>query len=340
VHQERTQNTWLRSFLAILAKYLCAAYAGVRAFSSIGVQMELFISWSGKQSNKIAEVIREWIPCVIQAVQPYYTPNDIDKGQRWGAEISKKLESSKVGIIVLTPSNLNAPWLMFEAGALSKSFENASVCPLLFGVSPADIKGPLLQFQCSTFGETEVFKLLMSINSSLGENKLDDKTLSSTFEVFWPKLQESIDSIIAEPEEGEVLTTSRPDREILEEILKLSRKSAYTNVASKPQSALRMLLEKREPVTFDPETGVVTFWVDNSDVYDFSLDRLTSGAEVLDWFLQVNNKGWCTPEHLQSFLNCIEEISDLYFDSSAQGVFCHGGQNKSPDWATALENKK
>ena len=302
--------------------------------------MELFISWSGKQSNKIAEVIREWIPCVIQAVQPYYTPNDIDKGQRWGAEISKKLESSKVGIIVLTPSNLNAPWLMFEAGALSKSFENASVCPLLFGVSPADIKGPLLQFQCSTFGESEVFKLLMSINSNLGENKLEDKTLSSTFKVFWPQLQERVEAIISEPEDGEAQPASRPDREILEEILKLSRKSAYSHVGSKPESSLSRIFEKREPVTFDPETGVVTFWSKNSDVYDFNIERLTSGSEVLDWFLQVNNKSWCTPEHLKSFLNCIEEISDLYFDMGAQGVFCPGGQNKTADWNTALENKQ
>lgn len=301
--------------------------------------MELFISWSGKQSNKIAEVIREWIPCVIQAVQPYYTPNDIDKGQRWGAEISKKLESSKVGIIILTPSNLNAPWLMFEAGALSKSFENASVCPLLFNVSPADIKGPLLQFQCSTFGENEVFKLLMSINSNLGDNKLEDKTLRSTFDVFWPQLKERIDAILAEPEEAGVKPTKRPDREILEEILKLSRQSAYSNVGTKHQDSLSRIFEKKEPVTFDPETGVITFWSDNTDVYDFKIERLTCGSEVLDWFLQVNNKGWCTPAHLQSFLNCIEQISDLYFDTSAQGLFCPGGQNSEADWNKALDTK-
>lgn len=302
--------------------------------------MELFISWSGTKSKKIAEVIREWIPCVIQVVKPYYTPNDIDKGQRWGAEISKKLESSKVGIIVLTPANLNAPWLMFEAGALSKSFENSSVCPLLFGVSPADIKGPLLQFQCSTFGETEVFKLLTSINNNLNENKLEEKTLSSTFTVFWPQLKERIDAIVSEPEDSEVKPTSRSDREILEEILKLSRASAYSHVGSKPQNSMIRIFDKRELVTFDPETEVITFWAGKSDVYDFSIDRLTSGSEVLDWFFQVNNKSWCTPEHLKAFLNCLEEISDLYFDTSAQGVFCPGGQNKVADWSAALKNKK
>lgn len=39
---------------------------------------------------------------------------------------------------------------MFEAGALTKSLTVARVCPLLFGVEPSDIKGPLVQFHMGT----------------------------------------------------------------------------------------------------------------------------------------------------------------------------------------------
>tara|TARA_B100000745_G_scaffold172750_2_gene113219 strand:- start:689 stop:1606 length:918 start_codon:yes stop_codon:yes gene_type:complete len=301
--------------------------------------LELFISWSGEKSRKIAEAIREWIPCVIQAVKPYFTPEDINKGQRWGAEISGKLEASKVGIIVLTPSNLEAPWLMFEAGALSKSVETSRVCPLLFGVTPAEVKGPLVQFQCSIFNETEALKLLRSINSELGTEKLEEKTLSATFEVFWPKLASKIESITHETESSEELSQVRDDRDILEEILRLSRKAAYSHARTQSPLGFFKQYENKKPVTFDPETGMVSFWSEGLEVYYVGIDRLTSGSEVLDWFLQVSNKGWCTGEHLKAFIECLEEITDLYFANRAQGVFCPGGVNKEVDWESTLPSK-
>lgn len=301
--------------------------------------MELFISWSGDKSKKIAEAIREWIPCVIQAVKPYFTPEDINKGQRWGAEISKKLESSTIGIIVLTPTNLEAPWLMFEAGALSKSVDTSRVCPLLFGVTPADVKGPLVQFQCSAFNESEALKLLHSINQELGDKKLEEKTLSSTFEMFWPQLQEQIEGILNNSEQEHESKSTRDDRDILEEILRLTRKSAYSHARTPSPNRLFERLEKKKPVTFDPESGFITFWSENSEVYDFNIERLTSGSEVLDWFLQVGNKAWCTGEHLMAFIDCLEEMTDLYFENNAQGVFCPGGINKDVDWEKALTSK-
>lgn len=303
------------------------------------ISLELFISWSGDKSKKIAEAIREWIPCVVQAVKPYYTPEDIDKGQRWGIEISKKLETSKLGIIILTPSNLNAPWLMFEAGALSKSFDSASVCPLLFGVSPAEVKGPLVQFQCSIFNESEMLKLLRSINNKLESDKLEEKTLNTTFELFWPKLERQIFEIISSSDSTESTQANRSDRDILEEVLRLTRKSAYSHTRTEPHNKLFATFEKKKPVTFNPDTHIITFWSGNSEVYDFSIDRLTSGSEVLDWFLQIGNKMWCTGEHLKAFIDCIEEITDLYLQNNAQGVFCPGGINRSVDWEQILTNK-
>ena len=81
--------------------------------------MKVFISWSGETSKGLAEALREWLPAVIQAVNPYFSPDDVSKGSRWSSEISKELEDSAIGIICLTKENLEAPWIMFEAGALS-----------------------------------------------------------------------------------------------------------------------------------------------------------------------------------------------------------------------------
>ena len=93
--------------------------------------MNLFLSWSGPRSKHIAESLRNWIPKVLQAVKPWMSDQDISMGARWSPEITKKLEDSKVGVICLTPENQHNPWLMFEAGALSKTVDHTYVCPYL-----------------------------------------------------------------------------------------------------------------------------------------------------------------------------------------------------------------
>ena len=143
--------------------------------------MKVFISWSGEQSNKIAEILNKWIPSVIQAVEPFYSPEDIAKGSRPFNELSQKLDDSNIGILCLTKENINSSWIMFEAGALSKNFGTAKVCPLLFGVKPTDIKGPLAQFQAAEFSEKEMKRLLKMINEELKENSLADEVLTNVF---------------------------------------------------------------------------------------------------------------------------------------------------------------
>lgn len=113
--------------------------------------MKVFLSWSGTQSHKVALVLREWLPSVIQELEPYVSSEDIDKGARWSTDISKELSDSKFGILCVTRSNMNAPWLTFEAGALSKTMDKSFVCPFLFDVKRSGVDGPILQFQSTIF---------------------------------------------------------------------------------------------------------------------------------------------------------------------------------------------
>ena len=115
--------------------------------------MKVFISWSGDLSRELAEALRDWLPAVLQSVKPFFTPNDIEKGARWGKDIALELQASALGIFCLTKENLTKPWIMFEAGALSKQLDSSRVCPVLFGVESADLEGPLVQFQASPFSE-------------------------------------------------------------------------------------------------------------------------------------------------------------------------------------------
>ena len=76
-------------------------------------KMKVFISWSGKTSFEVAKVLKEWIPCVIQDIEPYFSSDDIDKGARWSTDIAKELEAAEFGILCVTKDNLNSAWLNF-----------------------------------------------------------------------------------------------------------------------------------------------------------------------------------------------------------------------------------
>ena len=185
--------------------------------------MKVFISWSGPQSKTIADAFRKWIPGVLQAVKPYFSPDDVVKGSRWSTEIAKELDASRVGLLIVTRENLAAPWLMFEAGALAENLEKSKVCPLLFGLEPTDITGPLVQFQGARFDVTEVKRVIKMINAELAE-ALPAEVLDQVFDMWWPKLDKEVQAILST--KAADVETPRPDRDLLEEVLALSRQMA------------------------------------------------------------------------------------------------------------------
>ena len=152
--------------------------------------MNVFISWPGERSKHVAEALRQWLKHVINALDPWISVADIGNGMRWRDHVAARLKASDVGIICLTPENLRSEWLLFEAGALSKAIDTSYVCPLLIGLEPSDITGPLAQFQATRANRQEIRKLLLTINSALGQNARPDNELEEAFDVFWPKLEE------------------------------------------------------------------------------------------------------------------------------------------------------
>jgi hypothetical protein len=186
---------------------------------------KVFISWSGDLSRKLAEALRNWLPATLQYVKPYFSPDDIEKGAKWNSEIAKELETSNVGIICLTQDNTEKPWILFESGALSKSIDKARVCTLLFNLDAADVKGPLTSFQATKFVSEDFKRLVSTINNTAGDAKLEAPVLDSVFDMWWPQLEEQVAEILKTHDKG-TKRERRSERDILEEILELSRMNA------------------------------------------------------------------------------------------------------------------
>jgi len=230
--------------------------------------MKVFISWSGERSRLVAEALRYWLPKVIQAIQPWMSSSDIEKGTRWRTDIAGELEQSSIGIICLTPENLNSTWLHFEAGALSKQQQDTYVCTFLYGLEPADIREPLAQFQTTKALREDVKKLVLTINGTLADKMLPDSEVNETFDVWWPKLEQRLSAI---PEPQSSPKTQRKEREILEEILEIVRSQARDNRALK--------LEPILPHPFLPST--VNWPLDDATrIFDYykTLERLSKSS--------------------------------------------------------------
>jgi len=176
--------------------------------------MKVFISWSGARSKYVADVLRNWLPKVIQAVKPWMSDEDMSIGTRWAAEIAGELEQTKVGIICLTPENQHNPWVMFESGALSKTILHSYVCPYLIEMSPSQLSGPLAQFQASTATKEGTAKVLQMLNKALDALQIPTGELDEIFEVWWPRLEEQLKTI---PAVANLQPVKRATEEVLEE---------------------------------------------------------------------------------------------------------------------------
>ncbi|HYJ84926.1 MAG TPA: TIR domain-containing protein [Pyrinomonadaceae bacterium] len=163
--------------------------------------MKVFLSWSGESSKELAVILREWLSLVFPEVAFWLSSRDIQAGQRWGNELDRELEGTGFGIICLLPANLMSPWLLFEAGALSKSVASARVVPYCLGIEPEAIQGPLSRFQGVPADESGTRRLVESINSLL-DNKRGEVALGRTFDKWWPDLKRDLDRIPAVTAQG------------------------------------------------------------------------------------------------------------------------------------------
>lgn len=181
--------------------------------------MHIFISWSGPQSRVVASKLKEWLPDVLHFVDPWMSQHDIGSGERWASQIAGELDSTNFGIVCLTAHSLNAPWVLFEAGALAKSVEESRLVPLLIGIDFQHVQGPLAQFQGRKANREAVFKLLEDINKTAPEAAaVPADRLQRLFDLLWPDLERVLEEAET-PERPAEEPAERQVAEVLDELV-------------------------------------------------------------------------------------------------------------------------
>lgn len=177
--------------------------------------MKVFISWSGERSQALAQALREWLPLVVHFVEPWVSQSDIDAGDRWAAEVAKELDASNFGIICVTSENVSSPWILFEAGALSKSMQEGRVIPLLLDLEFKNITGPIAQFQAKKLESAGLWDIVSAVNR-FGAQPVPDARLKQLFDALWSELEKKVAEI---PTVAKQAKAMRPQQEILEELV-------------------------------------------------------------------------------------------------------------------------
>jgi hypothetical protein len=184
--------------------------------------VQVFISWSKQVSHGLARALYEWLPDVIHRVEPWMSSEDIRIGQRWSPEVWNRLDDTSQGIICVTKDNMEEPWLNFEAGALAKSLQGSVVRPVLLGVNPLDIIGPLDHFQAAVAtDEQDMLKLVKSLNDAC-EVRLDDTRLERAFTRTWNEYLDKVQHVVNRSATPEV-TPQRALDDLLGEVLERVR---------------------------------------------------------------------------------------------------------------------
>ncbi|GFE94400.1 TIR domain-containing protein [Acetobacter persici] len=185
--------------------------------------MQVFLSWSGPRSQKVAQLLSDWLPKVIQTLEPWISTRDIQKGSLWSEVIGDQLQGMTTGIICLTKENINRPWILFEAGALAKGLSSNRVCTLLIDLEPSDIAPPLSQFNHTRPSSKEdMLHFLQTLNDRVTGRKLRSDILENALDVHWTCFQDALQKIIKETPDTEKIP-DRPKDDIMKEILENTR---------------------------------------------------------------------------------------------------------------------
>jgi len=201
----------------------------------------VFISWSGERSERVAAALYDWLPKVLQAARPWMSKEDIEKGSRGLEEIGKALEAMSVGIICLTPENAERPWIHFEAGALSKTMgDKTRVCPYLFGgLRGEQVRLPLGIFQATRAEKEETRKMVLAVNRAIG--LVSEQSVGTWFERAWPELEGKLREIPV----AKAAAPPSDEKKMVAEMLELAQVGANNDAKLREEvRELREVLER------------------------------------------------------------------------------------------------
>jgi hypothetical protein len=138
--------------------------------------------------------------------------------------IDAQLTDTDFGIVCVSKANQHAPWLNFEAGALSRRVDaKRELMPVLLidFDSMNEVEGPVTGFQMQMATVDGFFAIMKDLNScELGPN-ISEKILRSRVELAWLDIEKEVRKVRESQSSTQVV--ERTDSEKIDEVLDVVR---------------------------------------------------------------------------------------------------------------------
>jgi len=217
--------------------------------------MRIFTSWSGERSKAAALGLKSLLQDLFEDAVQVFVSDHISPGEAWAQRLGTELERSEYGILCLTQDNFQAPWLLFEAGAIAKKFGTSRIVPYLIEALPlAAERSPLAQFQHVRADRDGTHRLVEAINNIRETPKPMDR-LERSFAKWWPDLEQTLNSL--QTSKG-AQPVDRSDRELLEAILHRVEELSKAHATDLPAAEWIHLRNLRDhPATIYTRSGTL-----------------------------------------------------------------------------------
>jgi hypothetical protein len=153
---------------------------------------KIFLCWSKRRSRVIAEAWDRLLPEIMEGIQPVLS-TEFQKGKEWSQLLRRDLDKARTGVVFLTPENVDAPWIHFEAGALATAVgnRNGDLFTYVYGCDPGSLAGPLSAYQSTVATKEDTHRLVLNLCRALHREPPNEVA----YGIWWVKLEEVLDNI-------------------------------------------------------------------------------------------------------------------------------------------------
>ncbi|MDQ0923335.1 putative nucleotide-binding protein [Pseudarthrobacter sp. W1I19] len=185
--------------------------------------MKVFISWSGEVSQHAAQALRNWIPQVLQSIEPWLASTDARPGHLVAHEIQQNLQDASAVLLCLTRQNMLSESFRDEYYALQEA--GPLIMPVCIDFSPNEL-GRSFPSNRAVALDSPGIRSLVTLLNELSDDPLNQTKLDRLLGIWSPKLEEELATALPSlnfKSEGKLkligTRTDKPTEAVLSEIL-------------------------------------------------------------------------------------------------------------------------
>ncbi|MFJ6484796.1 MULTISPECIES: toll/interleukin-1 receptor domain-containing protein [unclassified Streptomyces] len=157
-----------------------------------------FLSWStaDPRIEPLAQLFKQWLGSLLSERVDFFFSREIAPGEHAVPSIYKALNEAHFGFIFLSQRTARSPWVIYESGCLNPSLRAGRVFPLLFDLSPKELRvvcPPLADFQAVSLRDVQdVRRLTEKLARMVGLGDTEMFAFREQFQQTHPQLERAI----------------------------------------------------------------------------------------------------------------------------------------------------